>query len=70
MKDIKKEFVYTLKMFMQDYEGFDWKNGKVIVVNGTVPHICTGSWKYLLEQFKNREIKRWTHDENTMVITI
>lgn len=57
-------------MFMQDYEGFDWKNGKVIVVNGTVPHICTGSWKYLLEQFKNREIKRWTHDENTMVITI
>lgn len=67
---MKKKFTETLEIFMEDYKGFDWENGKVIVVNGSVPHICTGAWAYLLDQYKNREIKRWTHDEDTMVITI
>lgn len=67
---MKKKYTETLKVFMEDYEGFDWENGKVIIVNGSSPHICTGAWVYLLDQYKNREIKRWTHDEDTMVITI
>lgn len=67
---MKKEFVYTLRMFMEDYEGFDWKNGKVIIVNGTAPYICTGPWEYVIGKYSHRKIKRFTHDEDTMVITI
>lgn len=28
----KKEFKETLKIFMEDYCGFDWKNGTIILV--------------------------------------
>lgn len=65
-----KEFKQTLKIFMEDYEGFDWKNGKVVLVVGNCPHICVGAWKYLLEKYSDSTIRRFTHDENTMVITL
>ena len=67
---MKEEFTYTLKMFIEDYNGFDLEHGKVIIVNRHTPYICTGQWAYLIEQFKNRGVRSWTHDENTMVITI
>ena len=47
---MKKEFTYTLKMFMEDYNGFDWEHGKVIIVNRHTPYICTGQWVILIEK--------------------
>lgn len=67
---MKEEFRNTLKIFMEDYPGFDWKNGKVILVISGCPHICTETWSYLLEDYGDAVIKRWTHDENIMVITV
>ena len=67
---MKKEFIETLKIFMEDYEGFDWEAGKVIIVVDGCPHICEGCWKLLLEKYSDREVKRWTHDENTMVVVL
>lgn len=64
------EFVYTLRMFMKVYESFDWEHGKVVIVNGCTPYICSRKWMNLLEQFENREVRNWTHNEDTMVITI
>lgn len=66
----KKDFLETLKIFMEDYKGFDWRNGTVVLINEKVPYICEGCWKIMIEQFKNREIARWTHSENIMVITL
>ncbi len=67
---MKKEFKQTLKMFMKDYTGFDWEHGKLVLVVDGCPHICTGSWRILVEKYSNRVVKRWTHDKDTMVITL
>lgn len=67
---MKEEFIYTLRMFMEDYNGFDWEHGKVIIVDGHRPLICTGQWVFILKKLENRKVRNWTHDENTMVITL
>ena len=67
---MEKRFVYTLKMFMEDYNGFDWDNGKVVIVVDGCPHICEGCWKVLIDKYECREVKRYTHDFDTMVIVL
>ncbi len=57
-------------MFMEDYEGFDWKNGTLVVVNGTMPHIMEGCWRTPLDKFEKKELVKWTHNENTMVVVV
>ena len=37
----EEEFKETLRIFMEDYNGFDWKNGTVVLVNNNRPKICT-----------------------------
>lgn len=59
----KKE---TLKKFMENYKNFDWKNGTVILLINNQPHNC----KFLFGKYKEKPIKDWAHDENTMVITM
>lgn len=66
----KKEFKETLKIFMEDYCGFDWKNGTIILVVDNRPHICTGQWALLIQIYAERPIKDWMHDESIMVITM
>ena len=65
-----KQFRETLQIFMKDYQGFDWKNGKIVLVIDGCPHICTEQWEILIEKYRDRTVKRWTHDENVMVITL
>ena len=65
-----KQFRETLQIFMKDYQGFDWKNGKIVLVIDGCPHICTGQWEILIEKYRDRIVKRWTHDENVMAITL
>lgn len=56
--------------FMEDYEGFDWEAGKIVLVVDGCPRICTGPWAILLGRYSTRVIKRYTHDKDTMVITL
>lgn len=65
-----KQFRETLQIFMKDYQGFDWKNGKIVLVIDGCPHICTGQWEILIEKYRDRTVKRWTHDEKVMAITL
>lgn len=69
-KDKEQEEVETLETFMQNYEGFDWENGTLVLVKNNRPKICTGVWKILIEKYKNFPVKDWTHDDRIMVITM
>ena len=66
----KETFKETLRIFMEDYGGFDWKKGTIVLVINNRPHICMGQWKLLIEKYADRPIRDWTHDENIMVITM
>ena len=60
-----------LKEFMDTYEGFNWKNGKLIIVkNNKTPFIITGAYHVILEHHLEDRVAAMTHDENTMVITL
>lgn len=67
---MKEEFKETLKIFMEDYEGFDWENGTLVLVIDNRPYICTGMWALLTQKYEDRPIRSFTHNENIMVITI
>lgn len=66
---------YTLKMFMEDYEGFDWQNGIVILFNADLGRqymLSNESWKivYLTEKRLNKQVWDWTHCDNVMSIVL
>ena len=67
---MKEMFTETLKIFMEDYEGFDWENGTLVLVIDNRPYICTGTWALLIQKYEDRPIRALTHNENIMVITI
>ena len=61
----------NLKEFMSSYEGFDWDNGKVVLVNASAkPIICSGIYKTYFDRYRNNAIRGWTHDSELMVITL
>lgn len=61
----------TLKEFMKTYDGFDWKNGKVVLVNKRgKPIICEGAWKFYIDKHENEMIWSWTHSNDLMVISL
>lgn len=61
----------TLKEFMRDYKGFDWENGKlVIVVESGQPFIISDGYRVILKNHLDDYVGRMTHDKNTMVITL
>ena len=55
---------------MEDYKGFDWEHGTIVLVIDNRPKICTGQWALLIQKYADRAIKDWTHDGNIMVITM
>lgn len=67
---MKENFTETLRIFMEDYQGFDWEHGTIVLVIDNRPKICTGQWALLIQKYADRAIKDWTHDENIMVITM
>lgn len=69
----KQEFVYTVKMFMGDYEGFDWEHGRIVIVEKNRPKIFQkdDAWYILfMERYENKHLLDWTHDEHIMVMTV
>lgn len=66
---------YTLKMFMEDYEGFDFENGIVILFDadtGSQYFMSSDSWKmvYLTEERLNKSVWSWKHADNVMSIVL
>ena len=61
----------TLKEFMEDYRGFDWDNGKLVIVTEShQPFIISGGYSIILKHHLNDVVGRFTHDDETMVITL
>ena len=67
---MEEKFTETLRIFMEDYQGFDWEHGTIVLVIDNCPKICTGQWALLIQKYADRAIRDWTHDENIMVITM
>lgn len=65
---------YTLKMFIEDYEGFDWEHGTVVLIKkSSTKSFIIGNdspWKYMLHEYSDSPVWNWNHDENVMVITL
>ena len=65
---------YTLKMFMEDYDGFDFENGTIVIIKKSSTKIYIISkdspWKFILEKHNDAPVWNWTHDENVMAITL
>ncbi len=65
---------YTLKMFMEDYDGFDWDNGTIVLIKktGSRNYIISkdSPWRCLIDEYNDSPVWNWNHDENVMVITL
>lgn len=69
----KQEFVETVKTFMEDYNGFDWENGTIVLVANNRPFIMKkydAWWTVTMEKHENDKLLSWTHDYETMVMVV
>lgn len=69
-KDNKNLVEMTVKEFMEDYDGFDWSNGKIVLVVRAKPFICCDGWKTILKNHENDILRNYTHDTNLMVMIV
>lgn len=72
---MKTDTRYTLKMFMEDYQGFDFENDIIILFDADKgrQYFCDSeSWKkmYITEETLNKRIWDWTHNKNVMSIVL
>ena len=69
---------YTVKMFLEDYEGFDFAHGEIVIVDQRCgkQYICKYQNGNLIHQTHDlsreleREVWSWTHTKHTMLIVI
>lgn len=69
---------YTLKMFLEDYEGFNFESGEIVLVdkNCDRQYICKyrdGKLIHPYHSFKkeyDRKLWSWTHTKQTMLVVI
>ena len=65
---------YTLKEFMEDYKGFDFENGTIVLIkleSGMSQIIEKNScWTFLIEKYSEFTVWHWTHTENVIAITL
>lgn len=66
---------YTLKMFMEHYEGFDFENGEIVLFDADVCKQYLLSSKvykmtYLTEERLAKCVYDWKHSKNVMTIII
>lgn len=69
----------TLEDFINTYEGFDWENGEVVIIDQRVGksylcHFENGVIKHpyhiSFDVEFNKPVYNWTHSKKTMVITL
>lgn len=72
-KDMKEK--YTLKMFIEDYEGFDFESGTIVLFDAD---LCrqyllgnkTYRMMYLTEEMLEKSVYDWKHDDKVMTIIL
>ncbi len=72
-KDMKEK--YTLKMFMEDYEGFDFELGTIVLFDADLCKQYLLSSKtyrmmYLTEERLSKSVYDWKHDDKVMTIIL
>lgn len=68
---MEDKFVYTVRMFMEDYNGFDWSKTIVFTFkSGKKPYFYDDCWKQVCEKYLNYPIYNWTHNKDVMIITV
>lgn len=65
----------TFKEFMEDYEGFDWKNGQIVFIqknNGAHFIIWSfgGPWEVMAQAHFDKPVIQWKHTKEVMVVTL
>ncbi len=66
---------YTLKMFMEDYEGFDFELGTIVLFDADLCKQYLLSSKtyrmmYLTEERLEKSVYDWTHDDKVITIIL
>ena len=66
---------YTLKMFMEDYEGFDFENGEIVLFDADLCRqymLSSKAYKmmYLTKERLSKHVYDWKHSDTTMTIIL
>lgn len=66
---------YTLKMFLEDYEGFDFELGTIVLFDADLCRQYLLSSKtyrmmYLTEERLQKAVYDWTHDDKVITIIL
>lgn len=66
---------YTFKMFMEDYEGFDFELGTIVLFDADLCKQYLLSSKtyrmmYLTEERLQKAVYDWTHDDKVITIIL
>ena len=72
-KDMEEK--YTLKMFMEDYEGFDFESGTIVLFDADLCRqylISNNTYRmmYLTEERLQKNLYDWTHDNKVITIIL
>lgn len=72
-KDMKEK--YTLKMFMEDYEGFDFEHGIIVLFDADLCKqylIDNGIYRmaYLTKERLLKHVYSWKHDDKVITIIL
>lgn len=73
MNNNREEVKNTVKFFMGTYEGFDWENGTIVIVENNRPHLFRKGDVFChicLPDYENKVIRCWTCDEHVMIMTV
>lgn len=66
---------YTLKMFIEDYEGFDFESGTIVLFDADLCKqylLCNKTYRmmYLTEERLSKSVYDWKHDDKVMTIIL
>ena len=66
---------YTLKMFIEDYEGFDFESGTIVLFDADLCKqylLCNKTYRmmYLTEERPSKSVYDWKHDDKVMTIIL
>ena len=72
---MEEKFVETLKIFMEDYKGFDFENGTIVLFDADLCRqylLCNKMYKmaYLTEERLAKRVYSWNHTDNVMSIVL
>lgn len=64
----------TLKQFMENYQGFDFETGTIVLVKRSTCKSFIidkgGCWCSMLDKYSDANVYGWNHSKSVMIITI